>query len=369
MTMSDKFQPDWVSPPGETILDILRERSISHSDFARSLGETRAGVDALLRGHAELTVQHAKKLEGLFGASQTFWLTREMQYRQDLIRSKREEENSMSLQWLSELPLKDMVRFGWLKVGGKSKPTLAECLDFFGCSSVAEWRVGHQTQLELAAFRRSNSFEQKPLAVAAWLRKGEVDGLAQVCRDWNSEKFQVGLEKIRLLTREKKPEDFLPELKEICAEAGVALVVARAPSGCRASGATRFITATKALILLSFRHLTDDHFWFTFFHEAGHVLLHKQNEVFIDGLDSANTKEEEEANAFSARALIPDQFRAKLQALGLTPREILRFAKDVGVSPGIVIGQLQNSGRVRHDRLNAFKQRYVWEDIDKYLSV
>jgi HTH-type transcriptional regulator / antitoxin HigA len=368
MTTRDKFEPDWASPPGETILDILRERSISHSDFARSLGETHAGVNALLRGHVELTTQHAKKLEVLFGASYTFWLNREMQYRQDIIRVKNEELNSMTLQWLNDLPLKDMVKFGWLKVSGKSKPTLTECLKFFGCSSVTEWRLGYQTQLEIAAFRKSPSFEQKPLAVAAWLRKGEVEGLAQECSNWNSERFQTSLAQIRLLTRKKMPADFLPDLRKICAESGVALVVARAPSGCRASGATRFITATKALILLSFRHLTDDHFWFTFFHEAGHVLLHKQDELFIDELNAENTKEEEEANAFATRTLIPDQFKVRLQALSLTPREILRFAKETQVSPGIVIGQLQNSGRIRHDRFNAFKQRYLWEDIDKYLS-
>jgi HTH-type transcriptional regulator/antitoxin HigA len=359
----NKFQPDWASPPGETLSDILRDKAISHADFARSFGETKTGLDALLRGHVELTAQHAQKLENLFGVSSAFWLNRESQYRQDIQRIKAQEEESMSSQWLSELPLKDMVNFGWLKSTG-AKPTLAECLSFFGVASVAEWHTDSHHKLGLASFRTSAAFDQKPLAVAAWLRKGEIDGMAQSCKAWNSEKFYASLIQIRSLTRKKMPSEFLPELSRICGDAGVALVVARAPNGCRASGAARFLTPSRALIILSFRHLTDDHFWFSFFHEAGHILLHKKDKVFVDGLETENTEEEQEANTFSEHVLVPEQHLERMRTLPLNSREILRFAKEIGISAGVVIGQMQNSGRVRHDRLNAYKQRYVWEDID-----
>lgn len=365
---TNEFQPNWVSPPGDTIRDILREKAMSISDFAVGMGETRLATDALLRGHVELTTKHANKLESMFGVSCKFWLTREDQYRQDLARSKREETNSQNQQWLSELPIKDMLKFGWIKAYDAKKPSLIECLNFFGSSSVAEWREKFQRQQELAFFRTSSSFEQKPLALAAWLRRGEIEGNAQECPDWNVLRFKQSISQIRTLSRTKSPAEFLPVLKTYCAEAGVVLAVVRAPSGCRASGAARFIKPNKAVIQLSFRHLTDDHFWFTFFHEAGHLLLHAHGTVFIDGLESESTAEEEEANRFAAQTLIPDEYRDRLNSLGLNPREILRFAKDVGVSPGIVVGQLQNSGLVRRERLNIFKQRYTWEEIDAYLA-
>jgi HTH-type transcriptional regulator / antitoxin HigA len=365
---TNEFQPNWVSPPGDTILDILREKAMSIADFAIGMGETRLATDALLRGHAELTTKHAKKLEGMFGVPFGFWLARENQYRQDLARSKQEETTSQSQQWLSELPIKDMVKFGWLKVSEAKRPTLTECLDFFGATSVVEWRDKFRRQPELAFFRTSSSFEQRPLAVAAWLRQGEIEGNSQECANWNALKFQQNITQARALSRAKSPADFLPRLKILCAEAGVVLAVVRTPTGCRASGAARFLTPNKAVILMSFRHLTDDHFWFTFFHEAGHLILHAHDTVFIDGLELQATEEEEEANRFSAQTLIPDEFRDRFNALGLNPREILRFAKDVGISPGIVVGQLQNSGRVRRERLNVFKQRYTWEEIDAYLA-
>lgn len=342
---------------------------MSLAEFARSLGETASSVDSLLRGHTELTARHAKKLEMLFGAPHTFWLAREEQYRNDLRRSKVEEEKSVSLQWLSELPLKDMMRFGWLQSTLTPKPTLADCLNFFGATSVTEWRTGFNKQLGLSSFRASSSFEHKPLAVAAWLRKGEIVGEAQKCSTWDADKFLQCLGEIRPLTRLKSPLEFLPILKKICANVGVALAIVRAPTGCRASGAARFITPNKALISLSFRHLTDDHFWFTFFHEAGHLLLHKSDKVFIDGLDGDVSNTENEANIFAKNILIPIEFTSRLEGLGLSPKEILRFAKDIGISPGIVIGQMQNGGRIRHDHLNAYKQRYTWQEIEGYLSL
>lgn len=361
---TNKFQPNWASPPGDTIKDILRDRSMPLAEFARSLGETSSGADALLRGHVELTVKHAKKLESLFGAPYSFWLTREAQYRNDLIHSKAEEEKSLNLQWYSELPLKDMIRFGWFCEKENTKPTLTDCLNFFGVSTVAEWREAFNRQLQLASFRASSAFEHKPLAIAAWLRKGEIDGEAQTCSTWDPAKLKQSIGEIRALSRMKSPADFLPALRSICAKAGVALSIVRAPVGCRASGAARLLTPGKALIQLSFRHLTDDHFWFTFFHEVGHLLLHKCEYIFIDGIDNNNADIENEANIFAEKILIPDEFKNELSDIDLTPRDILRFAKKIGTSPGIVIGQMQNSGRIRHDRLNIFKQRYSWKEID-----
>jgi HTH-type transcriptional regulator/antitoxin HigA len=366
--MPSKFQPNWVSPPGETVLDILAERSITQEEFARSFGEPRMIVDAFLRGHLELTARHAKRLEAIFGTPHTFWLSREEQYRKDIARAKSSEDRAMSLQWLSELPLKDMVKLGWLKVAEDAKPTVNECLDFFGVRSIPEWRDEYQRQISLASFRTSNAFSQHPSALAAWLRKGELEGHAQICEEWDVRKFQDSFDELRKLTRKKDPSQFLPILRNICATSGVAVVVARAPNGCRASGAARFLSPKKALILLSFRHLSDDHFWFTFFHEVGHLVLHKQSEVFVDGLETESNIEEEEANQFSQQLLVPAKFLARLNSLQLAPIEVLRFAKEIGVSPGIVIGQIQNSGRVDHSRYNAFKQKYRWEDIDKYLS-
>jgi Zn-dependent peptidase ImmA (M78 family) len=114
--------------------------------------------------------------------------------------------------------------------------------------------------------------------------------------------------------------------------------------------------------MLSFRYLSDDHFWFTFFHEAGHLVLHDMNSLFLEGEDRISTKEEGEANEFSAAVLIPAEFRADLMTLRGEGREVIRFARRVGVSPGVIVGQLQHLGRVRRNQLNRLKRRFVWAE-------
>jgi Zn-dependent peptidase ImmA (M78 family) len=139
------------------------------------------------------------------------------------------------------------------------------------------------------------------------------------------------------------------------------VVILRAPTGCRASGATRFLSAEKALLLLSFRYLSDDHFWFTFFHEAAHLLLHDRQAVFLEGQDGSRAKEEDQANNFAAEMLVPKEFRDQMFNLPVNGFDVIRFAKLVGVSPGIVVGQLQFYGHFTHRQLNNLKRRFGWK--------
>jgi hypothetical protein len=214
----------------------------------------------------------------------------------------------------------------------------------------------------MAAFRTSTAFESRPAAVAAWLRQGEIESDAIHCHAWNAPRFQASLSIIRSLTREKNPSHFVPELQKICASNGVAVAIVRAPNGCRASGATRFLSAEKAILQLSFRYLSDDQFWFTFFHEAGHLLLHGKRGFFLEGMGTPESKEEQEANEFAARTLVPPDFQYTMLGIPINTHSIIKFARKIGVSPGIVVGQLQHYKRIKHSQLNGLKRRFVWDD-------
>jgi plasmid maintenance system antidote protein VapI len=264
---NNRFDPDWVSAPGDTIVDILRERDFSDVEFARLIGLTPEKVKSLLQGRASITIGVARQLEKVLGASVEFWMSRDFQYRQDI--SKLHTDNK---EWLSELPIGDMINFGWLTPVPYPSDEVSACLHFFNVPSIQAWKESYAGLLQTAMFRTSYSFDSRPASVAAWLRQGEIEAEAIDCNPWNSKHFQESLLYIRSLTRNKNPRFFLPELKKCCAANGVAVSVVRSPSGCRASGATRFLSRDKALLLLSFRYLTDDHFWFTFF-RSGHLLL------------------------------------------------------------------------------------------------
>jgi HTH-type transcriptional regulator / antitoxin HigA len=355
MPNSETFCPDWTSAPGETITDLLRERNITISAFAENIGQTRAEALDLLHGRAAITIGVARQLQQVVGGSIEFWMARDFQYRQQTANA---EESTNA--WVRDLPIVDMVKFGWLKPIPKRSDELAACLRFFDVPNVSVWHRVYRPLEQKFLFKTSESLESRPAAVAAWLRQGEIEAAKMTCAPWNAKGFETTLASIRPLTRERDPKLFVPALKRMCAGMGVAVAIVRSPNGCRASGATRFIAESKALLLLSFRHLSDDQFWFSFFHEAGHLLLHSHRDVFIEGLETPNAEAETEANEFSSRILIPPQHRPELLRLRQNKFDIVRFARRIGVSPGIVVGQLQHYEKIKPNHFNGLRRRYRW---------
>lgn len=115
----------------------------------------------------------------------------------------------------------------------------------------------------------------------------------------------------------------------------------------------------RPLIQLSARHLSDDHFWFSFFHEAGHIVLHPREEMYVDSFeDEVNDNVDAEANAFAESHLFPAGVTVQGRP---TLRSIVRAAQANGVSTGVVVGQLQHRGVIRHGQFNTLKRRYAWD--------
>ena len=355
MANTKEFRPDWASAPGDTIADILRERHLRVDEFARRIEQPQEYASDLLQGRATITVAVARRLEQVLGASVEFWVSRDFQYREDVARLSGADK-----EWLDELPVGDMIKFRWLTPTPRPAEEVAACLRFFDVPSVSEWQRRYADLLEMVAFRISPSLDSRPAAVTAWLRQGEIEGGAIACSPWDPRGLEESLKRIRPLTRERDPKRFIPRLQELCARCGVAVTLVRAPNGCPASGATRFLSSTKALLMLSFRYLSDDQFWFSFFHEAGHLLLHGENGFFLEGGHAPPTRQEQEANGFAESILVPPDLREAMLRLPLNGREVIRFARRVGISPGVIVGQLQFRGRFTHRQLNNLKRRYRW---------
>jgi Zn-dependent peptidase ImmA (M78 family) len=87
--------------------------------------------------------------------------------------------------------------------------------------------------------------------------------------------------------------------------------------------------------------------------------LHGKKALFLEG-GKVSSVEEQEANEFSARTLVPPEFQNKLERLNVERHEIRNFAKSIGVSPGIIVGQLQYRGKARPNQLNTLKARFRW---------
>ncbi len=363
MPSADEFRPDWASPPGDTIIDALRERRISESDFCVRIGLRDDELRPLLEGRTTISISIARELKRVLGGSVEFWVCRDIQYRQDAARNLTADK-----ELIRQFPIGDMIRFGWISPPPRPDEEINACCRFFNVAGKAGLAATFARVQQMVAFRTSPSFDSSSGATAVWLRQGEIEADKLRCANLDLDSFAAWLHDARRLTREKDPEKFLRSLQDGSAQCGVAVVVVRCPAGCRASGAARFVSDKKAILQLSFRFLSDDHFWFSFYHEAGHLLLHLQRrlfrdqELYVDGEDSEINGDEEEANDFAAQMLLGRNYKQELSKVRRETRSIIRFARQCGVSPGVVVGQLQHFGLLRQNQFNSLKRRFSWQE-------
>lgn len=349
MTLSG-VTPRWASPPGETVAAIVRERDLKASSVASELGLTTTTFDSLLSGDLAISLALATSLSAAVGASAAFWLTREAQYREDLDRVEADR-------WSLALPLKQMSEFGWIREPTSWQDRISIALSYFGVADVADWDRRYAASVESALFRTSETFAHELQATAVWFRACELEAnRIEIASRFDPVGFRSALQSLRSLTRQPDPSTFMPILIRECAKVGVRVVVVRAPKGCTASGSTRVYRGAP-LISLSSRHMSDDHFWFTFFHEAAHLLDPGAQPTTVDRDEEVESDTERAANGLAHTMLFGDV--ASLPRPG-SYKDVIRFAQQVGVSPGVVVGQLQHLGLIRRNQYNSLKRFYRW---------
>jgi Zn-dependent peptidase ImmA (M78 family) len=153
----------------------------------------------------------------------------------------------------------------------------------------------------------------------------------------------------------------VPRLQELCASAGVIVLLIRELPKTHVCGATRWFSKDKALIQLSLRYKSDDQLWFTFFHEAGHIILHGKDLTFLEGNTEKN-EFEAEADCFATDFLIPKgAFKEFIRTQMISISTIRRFAQEIGIAPGIVVGRLQHEEKISYKtQLNELKTFFRW---------
>jgi HTH-type transcriptional regulator / antitoxin HigA len=356
----------WSSPPGDTISRLMRSKEVEADELADILGISRNDFSTIIAGNRRLTERDAIVLSENLGSTARFWLARDKAYVLDLARLSEQNSDGSDESWLESMPVSSMRKYGWVQNSGRSKDKLkAEVLAFFGCQTIKEWGNLYSTGVGAVAFRTSLTLASDDMATLVWLRAGEILISGRNLPKFNRVAFKRILPTLKKLSAYKRPSTFLPRLIEACHSVGVAVATARAPEGCRASGASWFNASGNPAILLSFRHMADDHFWFTFFHEAGHVVLHGQNHIDGEGaiaMGGNADRQEIEANKFAQEVLFPIPLREKLMDQGVRPSSIIAIARKSSVTPGIIVGQLQRSKELDHNKMNFLKRRYRWDN-------
>jgi addiction module HigA family antidote len=342
--------------PGETLAETLETLGMTQAELAERMGRPLKTINEIVAGKAAITSGTALQLEKVLSVPASFWTNHERIYRDTLARHRETDELEQQLGWLKTMPVKAMVRAGWIVAAAEPVAQLRIVLSFFGVAGVEEWRTLWESPE--AIFRKSPALATNRPATAAWLRQGELEAQKVDCAPFNETRFTEALHQLRSFTA-KDAEEFVPALHEQCAEAGVAVVIVASLPGVNAYGATRWLHSTKALIQLSSRGKTDGQLWFTFFHEAGHVLKHGKRAAFVEGRDpkaAARDPREAEADAFACQLLIPPAEYARfcLKA-DFSLAAIRRFASRIGVAPAVVAGRLQHERKMQIPRGNQLK--------------
>jgi len=353
--LQNQYAPDYVTPPGETLEEILVSIGMSKAELSDRIGKTPKHVGDIIKHGAPITPQTAMDLEKVLGTPASFWNNRERRYRESLARNEEKERLKNEVGWLRRFPLADMIKAGCINRQESKVAQLEELLRYFGVSSPQQWQKLYGS-LE-PAYRRTRAFESKEEACSAWLRWGELKSREIACEPYDKDRFRKVLSEIRALTR-ATPETFETQTVYSCSRAGVAVVLVPTFPGAPVYGATRWLTSDKAMIQLSLRGRVEDHFWFTFFHEAGHILLHGKKDIFIERNQGEDEKELE-ADQFSRNFLIPLGAWQKFLASGnyRSTEAVEKFAAKMDISPAIVVGRLQHEGHLPYSHLNGLRRR------------
>jgi len=356
-TATNQFRPDYAVPPGWVLEERLGVQEISHAEFARRCGRSPKLISEIIAGKASIEPETALQFEKVLGVDASIWLGIEKDYQ--LYRA-RETETADAGSWVKGFPVKELVKRGAIRCPETDADTVSELLAFFRVGSVSAWKLKYG--LANVAYRQSPSFQSEEAALATWLRLGEIEAEEQECADYSESRFKKALREIRTLTR-LPVDQALQRSRQLCNQAGVVLSLVRPLPKTALSGAAWWQSPRKAVIQLSARHKSDDHLWFSFFHEAAHILLHSKKNIFIDGMSDGQTEIEREANEWAANILVPKkEFERFISECPRSKKDIVEFSNKQAVAPGIVVGMLQHKGILPWSHMNGLKVRLTWKE-------
>ena len=345
--------------PGIYLGEEIEARGMTQTELARRMERPVQVINEVVRGRKAISEETALGLERVLGTPARVWLNLQSMYGLARARLGQEAELEEQADWLSRFPVKEMAKRNWIEAGDSVADRVRALLQFFGLQSFSSW----DERNEALGFRLSPKARTDQFALHAWVRQGEIEGREVPTEPYDEARFREALAGLRALTT---TPDFWEPMQDLCASAGVALVAVQEFPKTGAQGVARWLTPDKALIQINLRYRWADIFWFTFFHEACHVLDHPQKEIFVDvsrGME--RDKREHDADRFAADSLIPsEEWKPFADSEQHGAAEVRAFASRAGIAPGIVVGRLQHEKIIPHSQLNDLRVRLEYGGDD-----
>lgn len=338
------------TPPGATIKEQLNDRGMSQKEFAARMDMSEKHISKLINGEVQLTPDVAGRLELVLGVPARFWNNLEAIYREKIIKAEAENVMEADESLAKQLPYSEMAKNGWVPKTRDSKEKVTYLRKYF---EVVDLSLLANNQITRIACRRLAVTKKSDLALLAWAQEAKILARNIQTEPINIKALKRIVPEIRKLTQQT-PKDFCPKIKDMLAACGIALIFLPHLKGSFLQGAS-FIDGNKIVVGLTARGKDADKFWFSLFHELGHVIL-----GHIGRPNGTTIQDEIDADIWSKDSLIPmesfEQFKGKND---FSSSNVMFFANSIGIAPGIVVGRLQNEGCIQHNMLNELKEKYI----------
>ncbi len=287
-------------PPGEYLAEVLAAKGMTQAELARRIGRPTQAVNEIVKGVKSITHTTALELERALGVPAHIWTGLEDRYQLIRAREKEKARLKSELPYLKSIPYKKLAELGCVAKERDNEHKIGELHRFYGVSSLDNLA---RIKAYDAPFRYGGAREPSNYALAAWIRCAELKAAETPAAAFNKAKLRKALNDIRTLAG-KDPSEFMPEIERILAGCGVVLILQPHFPKTYAHGATFWAKPDKAVLVMSIRGKGADIFWFSLFHELGHILLHKKRSFIDDRRISAETADEEKAaDTFAAKML------------------------------------------------------------------
>ena len=340
------------TPPGFTIKEQIDNRGMTQKDFAKRMGLSEKHISRLINGDVQLTQDVAYRLEMVLGIPASFWNNLEALYREDLVRVENENKMENDIETSKKIPYNEISNLGWIKKTKDKTERVINLRNFFEVSSID---LLFSENLFQIACRKLDGYQEEDLKLLTWAQKAKLDARNIEVSPINIAGLENEIENIRSLTVSEDP-NFSIILQEKLKKFGIALVYLPHLNGSFLHGAT-FYDSKKIVIGLTLRGKQSDKFWFSLFHELGHVV-----NGHINKPGGINELDEKESDDYARDKLIPkEKYNEFLQKGCYDRNSIIDFAEDINISKGIVVGRLQKDGEIGYNKLNDLKTNYVFK--------
>lgn len=358
MMKRNEYFPQSFPHPGEILAEKLHEMRMGPKEFAVRTAKPEQTINAVLKGRSAITPDMAVQFESVTKIPAHFWMNSQRSYDEYKARQKYLEIIQSAITWARNFPTNEMAKLNWIRGSRKANEKAVQLLDFFGISNHKAWEDYYLKGELKVEFRISLASIHNQHAISAWLRQAEVQAKSISAKSYSDKVFKAKLPVIKKIMTEH-PEGFYQKLRNVCLEAGVKVVYVPCLPKAPINGATRWIN-DHPVIQLSGRHKRNDIFWFTFFHEAGHILKHGKKEIFLENIEYSDKddRKEQEANDFAVEWTLSEAQEVEICSIpSISESHVLYYARKFETHPAIIVGRLQRRGIIKNYEGNRFFEK------------